>query len=390
MNRSRNNPERGLFVWVAVQSACLLVSACGNTNAAGTSKLSVADAGTVAKATPSGGKAGGALLGGASAATAGIGSRSMDASTSDRDRRDSAGADGLSDGGVREDAATSGSGTSGCSGVSGCAAISNNAAASGSGGVTRGAAVSGSGGIDGSGEAGRASAGGGGGNAVGSDTSVPGATVTLTGQVIEVHADGNFTSYGGAEVCVLDSMPPACATADSSGSLTIELPASSRTGLTMQLPGMFPMLTPIATGTSDINLSGRGEWSNYGASVVLSEETRNAAVAMLGTTLNADKGQADMIVFGLGSGVVTLEGAPAELKWFSSGGQFTVTDGTAPFGSVLHGFTNVEPGMRTFRAALNGEPCAFDPLIWPGDAPGTVSVPIRAGWWTRLMEVRCN
>jgi hypothetical protein len=111
---------------------------------------------------------------------------------------------------------------------------------------------------------------------------------------------------------------------------------------------------------------------------------------MLNTMFDPNKGQADMIVFGIGSGKVTLEGTPAELKWFSSGGQFTITDGTAPFGSVLHGFTNIEPGMRTFRAEANGKPCAFDPMIWPGDEPGTVSVPIRAGWWTRIMEVRCN
>jgi hypothetical protein len=208
--------------------------------------------------------------------------------------------------------------------------------------------------------------------------------------VIEVHTDGNFTPYAGAEVCVLDSMPPVCATADSSAKLVIAMPANSRTGLTMNLPNLFPMFTPITTATTDINLSGRGEWSNYGASVVLTEETRKAATSMLKTTLDPNKGQADMIVFGLGNGTVTLEGTPAELKWFASGGQFTVTDGPAPFGSTLHGFTNIEPGMRTFRAELNGQPCKWDPMIWAGDKPGTVTIPIRAGLWTRLMEVRCN
>lgn len=231
-------------------------------------------------------------------------------------------------------------------------------------------------------------AGAGGASAAGSGG--PADTVTLTGTVIEVHTDGSFTPYGGAEVCVLDSMPPVCASAASDGKLVIELPANARTGLTMNLPGLFPMLTPITTGSKDINLSGRGEWSNYGAAVVLSEQTRTAATSMLGTMLDPNKGQADMIVFGFGSGTVTLEGAPAELKWFSSGGRFTVTDGPAPFGSTLHGLTNIEPGMRTFRAEMNGKPCMWDPMIWPGDEPGTVTVPIRAGWWTRLMEVRCN
>lgn len=262
----------------------------------------------------------------------------------------------------------------------------------GDAGVFDAAAMSGSGGVGGRGASG---AGAGAGTTSSepdeSDAgAAPTATVTLTGQVIQVQASGNFTPYGGAEVCVLDSMPKVCASADPSGMLVIQLPANSRTGLTMDLPGMFPMLTPITTGAADIDLSGRGAWSNYGAAVVLAEEARTSATSMLGTTFDMNMGQADMIVFGLRSGTVTLEGAPAELKWFTSSGRFTVTDGAAPLGSVLHGFTNVEPGMRTFRAEMNGQPCAFDPMIWPGDEPGTVNVPIRAGRWTRLLEVRCD
>lgn len=321
----------------------------GSTNAA--AEKSVASAGNSARATGSAGKAGSSMapVSRTTGATSAAGSRSVDTSVPDSDSDDDAG-------------------TAGAGGAAGRASVS----------------VSGSGGA--SGAAGNVAVAGAG----GSDAGMPGATVKLTGRVIEVQANGNFTPYGGAEVCVLDAMPPVCATADASGMLVIQMPANARTGLTMNLPGLFPMLTPITTGATDLDLSGRGEWSNYGAAVVLAEGTRNAATSMLKTTLDPAKGQADMIVFGLGRGTVTLEGTPAELKWFSSGGQFTVTDDAAPLGSVLHGFTNIEPGMRTFRAELNGQPCKFDPMIWAGAEPGTVTVPIRAGWWTRMLEVRCN
>jgi hypothetical protein len=59
----------------------------------------------------------------------------------------------------------------------------------------------------------------------------------LSGQVIQVQPNGNFVPYGGTEVCVLDSMPPVCSTADASGMLVIVMPTNSRTGLTMSLPG---------------------------------------------------------------------------------------------------------------------------------------------------------
>ena len=42
----------------------------------------------------------------------------------------------------------------------------------------------------------------------------------------------------------------------------------------MEQAGLFPMLTPITSLAADIDLGARGDWSNYGAMVILAEDTR--------------------------------------------------------------------------------------------------------------------
>ena len=102
-----------------------------------------------------------------------------------------------------------------------------------------------------------------------SDAAPASETVSVTGQIVEARADGTFAPYPGAEVCVLDSDPQRCATADGEGVVEIDLPANAQTGLTTEMDGFFPMLTVITTADSDIDMAGRGTWLNSAASVTL-------------------------------------------------------------------------------------------------------------------------
>jgi hypothetical protein len=175
--------------------------------------------------------------------------------------------------------------------------------------------------------------------------------------------------------------------------LEIELPGFTQTGVTVEGPDLVPVLTPIVTGDADLVMHERGEWSNPAAGVVILKPILDAAAALLGTTIDANKGHVDFIATRLNGGSVTIENAAAELSWYlvDGGLPMRVNDDPVPAGAlVFFGFTNIDTGMVTFRAEKDSTPCRWDPLVFPGPEPGTVTVPIRAGWWTRLLEVACD
>jgi hypothetical protein len=222
------------------------------------------------------------------------------------------------------------------------------------------------------------------------DAATEGETVSLTGQIVEALPDGTFPPYAGGEVCVLDSDPQRCATSDSGGMVTIDLPANAQTGLTTEMDGFIPMLTLITTGDSDIEMAGRGAWFNSAASVLVDLEQLDTFAEMLGTTMDPEKGHVDMLAFTLNGGAVTPEDAEAEIVWYTAGGVTMPADPGVPSGSTLYGLLNVDPGTVTFRAEKDAAACDWDPLLWTRDDAGGVTVPIRAGWWTRLLQVTCE
>lgn len=226
---------------------------------------------------------------------------------------------------------------------------------------------------DGSGAAGATDAGG-----TTVDVGATGSeTVSVTGLVLEAP---NFTPYAGAVGCVLDSDPTECAESGDDGTFQIDLPANSMTGVTFEIPEMIPFLNPIATGDTDINLTERGGWKSSAINVVV-PHTPNL--------YDPAKGQADFIATRINGGSVTTDGTDTE-GWWLDDFQTVGTDGEMSTSDlVLHGFNDLDPGMITFWAKKDGKPCEWDPVVWPGDEPGTITVPIRAGWWTRLFEVVC-
>lgn len=214
-------------------------------------------------------------------------------------------------------------------------------------------------------------------------------TVMLSGVVVEAPA---FAPVAGAEVCVLDAQPTDCATTGTDGVVTVELPGNSNTGTMMTPTDAIPVLSPIRTEANDIELMGRAGWPNPAASVLIPLTIAGATGALLGLQFDSSKGYVDFNAGQLNGGKVTIVGGSSATEWYLAGGvpALAPQDGGAlPAGTSLYGFANLDPGTVTFRVEKNGTPCEWDPVVWPGTEPGTVTVPIRAGVWTRLFEARC-
>ena len=208
--------------------------------------------------------------------------------------------------------------------------------------------------------------------------------VTLTGSIVNEF----LAPYPGATLCV-DGQPARCAISGQDGNVSLELPANALTGTTMEEPDAFPIFSPVATGDADIAMAGR-TWSNFAASAVAPYSLVATTYGSAGVTLDASKGQADFIAVDLNGGTVTMVDGTAQAQLYNAAGTVGIVDAPlAPGAAQLVGFANIDPGTVTFLAKKNGEACEWDPLVWPGEEPGTVTVPIRAGWWTRLLEVKC-
>ena len=218
-----------------------------------------------------------------------------------------------------------------------------------------------------------------------------GKRVSLTGMVVLAPA---FTPTADAEECVVDSNPASCATSGSDGTITVSLPASSRTGLIMNYPDAIPCLTPVTTADEDLVLVGRAGWPNPAAGVIIPNGLVQGVEALLGVQLDPAKGYADFNSGQLNGGTVTVEGQTGVTAWYLQNGAPQLVSalggGPLPADASLLGFINIDPGDVIFQAEKNGQPCEWDPVTYHGDEPGTATVPIRAGTWTRLFEVRCN
>jgi hypothetical protein len=220
-------------------------------------------------------------------------------------------------------------------------------------------------------------------------TNQPGRTITLSGVLLQ--AGLPFTAQRDVELCVLDD-PDNCAQSGPSGIVELQLPASSLTGTILpRSDTYYSSMSPLVTAERDIAMSGRSPWLNPAAAVAIPLPLFTSLFEQLGVTADPQRGHADFVASALNGGTVSIEGAQAGPEWWGNG-QIAARfeDGPPAGGAQLLGFVNIEPGMVVFRAEKNGRPCNWDPLVWPGEEPGTVRVPIRADTWTRLLEVRCE
>ncbi|HET8935146.1 MAG TPA: hypothetical protein VFN67_16975 [Polyangiales bacterium] len=224
---------------------------------------------------------------------------------------------------------------------------------------------------------------------VGSPKSEPRPTITLSGVLLQ--AGLPFTTQSNVKLCVLDE-PENCAQSGPNGAIDLQLPANSRTGTILpRSDTYYPSMSPLITADRNISMSGRLPWGNPASAVAIPLPLFTSLFEQLGLTADGEKGHADFVASALNGGTVTVEGANAGPEWWGNGQTAThFEDGPPSGGAQLLGFVNIDPGMVVFRAEKNGKPCQWDPLVWPGDEPGTVRVPIRPDTWTRLLEVRCE
>jgi hypothetical protein len=220
-------------------------------------------------------------------------------------------------------------------------------------------------------------------------TSRPGRTITLSGVLLQ--AGLPFTTQRDVKLCVLDH-PDNCAQSGPSGIVELQLPANSLTGTILPRGDTYySSMSPLVTSDLDIAMSGRSPWLNPAAAVAIPLSLFKSLFEQLEVTADPQRGHADFVASALNGGTVSILGTDAGPQWWGNGQTAARFENGPPVGGAqLLGFVNIEPGMVLFRAEKGGRPCKWDPLVWPGEEPGTVRVPIRADTWTRLLEVRCE
>lgn len=147
------------------------------------------------------------------------------------------------------------------------------------------------------------------------------------------------------------------------------------------------------TQDEDIALVGRTGWPNPAAGVIIPLSVVQATGGLIGIQFDPLKGYVDFSAGQLNGGTVSVVGGTTATDWYLANGApglvGALDGGALPAGTSLYGFANLEPGMVTFKVEKNGQHCEWDPVTWPGPEPGTATVPIRAGTWTRLFQAKC-
>ena len=188
----------------------------------------------------------------------------------------------------------------------------------------------------------------------------------------------------GAEVCVRDT--DNCETSDSSGFVTLTLPANSEITLTVVKEGYTPTLSPQLTTNEDVD--------EY-RTALIDEQTSSLLAGVLGTP------------YPLTAGVVAISALTEPLRAedngipgirYSTAGYapyyldemsfptFELDATTAPDG--VGGFVEMEAGV--YEVTLGGDAVNCDiASAWPGNSDDTIRVPAEVGFFTQAF-IACD
>jgi len=188
----------------------------------------------------------------------------------------------------------------------------------------------------------------------------------------------------GAEVCVRDT--DNCETSDSTGFVTLTLPANSEIALTVSKEGYTPTLSPQLTANEDVD--------EY-RTALIDEETSSLLAGVLGTA------------YPLTGGVVAISALTEPLREEDNGipGITYSTEGytpyylnemsfptfdleatTAPDG--VGGFVEMEAGV--YEVTVGGDALNCDVAsAWPGRSDDTIRVPAEVGFFTQAF-IACD
>jgi hypothetical protein len=204
-----------------------------------------------------------------------------------------------------------------------------------------------------------------------------GPTVMVHGSVVSFPG---FAPLSDFDVCLHKASPARCQKTDGSGQFTLPVPANANVAVTFVRDGFLSILVAVRTGSDDIDI----EPTAFTAQLTDADRLYTA----MGFTRDPAKGLVD----------IALPGADLTFTPKSGAGPFVgstmglgLTDITGPLAGVpLTVFANIDPGEVEFRAISPAGPCVFSDLLWQGSTPGTVRLPILAGFNTRLIAVTCS
>ncbi len=227
--------------------------------------------------------------------------------------------------------------------------------------------------------------------------------------VAEGPPNTTFPAIAGAKVCVDAHPEVACATTDADGAFTLkDLPANAELVLVTDEDGFIPSLQPIHTPTTDavvtqpiVMLKATGLPTNLGFDI---DTTESGIIDFFAIVLKEDDG----LNYGPLPGVIVTLSPKAEQDavYFAQPGIADPTlHATLSFGGLFDGagggtvtsgrFFNVPPGdYRVSFTAPPGYTCGdlTSPLAawgFPVDGQAVVRVPVRKGYDTGKVGVRC-
>ncbi len=218
--------------------------------------------------------------------------------------------------------------------------------------------------VGGNGDSGGSDAGGG----------YTGPTVMITFEVVGTVLDGFV-------FCNTDASELGCATSDSSGSVTLEVPADSNIALTVDREDFVPLLYHYRTGSEDVTFS-------VGVPF-LTEEQRAEHESVLGFDLQQGKGVVVAVAGGGLEGTATIDPKPENNRPY-----YWVLSVPDPERTTIGGGTaawyDVEPGDYQVTFEVPGKDCRIGASSWPGDEPNAVKLRVMADRWSWNNVVWCT
>ena len=208
---------------------------------------------------------------------------------------------------------------------------------------------------------------------------------------VQVLVKDSFEQTGleGAQVCEMGTAVPNCETTDTSGAATLRLPANQELSYSVEKEAYGSILYPVVTGSTSANLDSN-MWSDESLTNVFTDLrspypfSNTGAIGLIITPRFA--GATFELVNATGTSFYEDEedNWRLDLEGTTLGG----TGRRTAFG--VGGFVEVPPG--TFQVEIGGtaQDCAISVVGgaqrgWPGDAPNRVRVPVREGFFTRVV-----
>jgi hypothetical protein len=211
----------------------------------------------------------------------------------------------------------------------------------------------------------------------GTDTTAPtGDGPTLYGDVMSFP---DLAPLAGVDVCRSDTMPSVCVKTNSDGAFRLPVPANGELAVIVMGDGYVPTVVGVATDAEIVDP----------IPTVLMTRTADSSRFEAALGVVADPAKGSVVA-------ETAPGAQLAITAGSGAGPFTASFmgmGISMVGTLVNVpetlFANVDEGDVEVTATSTLGACTFPEHLWKGSTPGSVRLPVIAGFQTSLAYATC-